>query len=204
MNITRRNFLKLAGAAGILLSTGRAFAATIDEKFLIAYFSRTGEEYGVGTITKGNTAIVAEIISQKVGGDLFEIKPVTPYPVNYDECTKLASREKASNVRPAIVGNVANFEQYTTIFIGYPIWWGAYPMIVATFLESYDFGGKNIVPFCTHGGSGLSSTDQSIALACPTAKVLKGFAITGSTAQHDRAKTESIVDENLKRLDFIV
>ena len=77
-------------------------------------------------------------------------------------------------------------------------------MIVATFLESYDFGGKNIVPFCTHGGSGLSSTDQSIALACPTAKVLKGFAITGSTAQHDRAKTESIVDENLKRLDFIV
>lgn len=202
MDITRRNFVKLATAGGLILSTGRVFAAT-NEKFLIAYFSRTGEEYGVGNITKGNTAIVAEIIAQKTGGDLFEIKPVQKYPDNYDECTKVASREKAANVRPALVGGVENFSQYTMIFLGYPIWWGAYPMAVATFLESYDFGGKKIVPFCTHGGSGLSSTDQSISLACPTAKILQGFAIRGSVAQNNFTQAESIVAENLKRLDLI-
>lgn len=199
MNITRRNFLKLAGTAGVLAAFGKVDAAT-NEKILVVYFSRTGEEYGLGNINKGNTAIVAEIIAQKTGGDLFEIKPVKPYPINYDECTKLASREKAANARPAFVGGVENFSQYDIIFIGYPIWWGAYPMVVATFLESYDFSGKKIVPFCTHGGSGLSSTDQSIALACPKAQVLKGFAITGSTAQKNRQQTESTVDENLKRL----
>ena len=75
-------------------------------------------------------------------------------------------------------------------------------MIVATFLESYDFSGKKIVPFCTHGGSGLSSTDQSISLACPKAQVLKGFAITGKTAQNNRQQTEATVDENLKRLGY--
>ena len=201
MDITRRNFLKLAGTAGILAAFGKVEAVT-NGKILIAYFSRTGEEYGVGNITKGNTAIVAEIIAQKTGGDLFEIKPVKPYPNNYKECTNIASTEKASNARPAIIDKVENFSQYDTIFIGYPIWWGAYPMIIATFLESYDFSGKKIIPFCTHGGSGLSSTDQNISLACPNSQILKGFAITGSTAQKNRAQTESIVTENLKRLNF--
>lgn len=201
MDITRRSFLKLAGAAGLLLTTCKAFAMP-NEKILIAYFSRTGEEYGLGNITKGNTAIVAEIIAEKTGGTLFEIKPVKKYPDNYKQCTEIASREKATNARPAIVGKVENFSQYDAIFLGYPIWWGSYPMAVATFLDSYDFSGKNIIPFCTHGGSGLSSTEQSIAIACPNSQVLKGFAIQGATAQKNRAKTEEIVIENLKRVSL--
>ena len=203
MNITRRNFLKLAGTTGLLLSFGKISHAAADEKILIAYFSRTGEEYGIGNITKGNTAIVAEIIAQKTGGTLFEIKPVTPYPTSYEDCKRVASREKAINSRPKFIGGVENFSQYTTIFIGYPIWYGAYPQIIATFLEANDFGGKKIVPFCTHGGSGLSSTDQNISLACPSAKVLQGFAITGSAAQNNRAQTESTVEKNLARLGLI-
>ena len=202
MDITRRNFLKLAGTAGLLFSFGKV-EAVANEKILVAYYSRTGEEYGVGNITKGNTAIVAEIIAQKVGADIFEIKPVTPYPADYEECKKIASREKATKARPPFVGGVENFSQYTMIFCGYPIWFGDAPQIVYTFLESYDFGGKKIVPFCTHGGSGLSSTDQTISLTCPTAKILQGFAIRGSVAQNNFAQAESTVAENLKRLNLI-
>ena len=199
MEITRRNFIKLAGTTGLLLSFGQICAAS-SEKILIAYFSRTGEEHGLGTITKGNTAIVAEIIALKTGGDLFEIRPAQKYPDSYEECKKIASRQKATKARPAFIGDVKNFSQYTTIFVGYPIWYGDAPQIVYTFLERHDFGGKKIVPFCTHGGSGLSSTDQTISLTCPTAQVLTGFAIRGKTAQSNRAETESIVAENLKRL----
>lgn len=201
MNITRRNFLKLAGTAGLLFSFGKVHAAT-NEKILVVYYSRTGEEYGLGNITKGNTAIVAEIIAQKLGANIFEIKPVMPYPDSYEECKKVASREKATKARPPFVGDI-DISGYDIIFVGYPIWYGDAPQIVYTFLESHDFGGKKIVPFCTSGGSGLSSTDQNISLTCPTAKILQGFAISGKTAQNNRSQTESLVDENLKRLELI-
>ena len=171
-------------------------------KILVAYFSRTGEEYSVGNITKGNTAKVAEIIAAKTGADIFEIKPVKPYPTNYNECTKIASREKATKARPAIVGKVENFSDYDTIFLGYPIWWGDAPMVIYTFLASYDFSGKNIVPFCTHGGSGLSSTEQQITLACPNAKILQGFEIRGTTAQKNSAETESKVSAWLTKIGY--
>lgn len=200
MDITRRNFLKLAGATGLMLSFGKVSAAA--EKILVVYYSRTGEEYGVGKISKGNTAIVAEFIAQKTGGDLFELKPVTPYPDSYEECKKVASREKATKARPSFVGDV-DISGYEIIFCGYPIWYGDAPQIVYTFLEAHDFGGKKIVPFCTHGGSGLSSTDQIISLTCPTAKILQGFEVRGSIAQNDRARTAQLVDENLKRLGLI-
>lgn len=201
MNITRRDFLKLAGATGLALSFGRVEAAT-NEKILVVYFSRTGEEYGTGNISKGNTEIVAEIIAQRTGGDLFEIKPVTPYPAGYEDCKKVASREKATKARPEFVGDV-DVAPYTMIFCGYPIWYGDAPQIVYTFLERHDFGGKKIVPFCTHGGSGLSSTDQTISMTCPTAKVLRGFELRGSVAQNNRSQAESTVVENLRRLGLM-
>ena len=202
MDITRRNFLKLAGTTGFLLSFGKVSAAA-NETILVAYFSRTGEEYGLGNITKGNTAIVAEIIANQTGGDLFEIKPVTSYPVDYEECKQIASREKATKTRLPFLDGVHNFEQYSLIFVGYPIWYGDAPQIIYSFLEYYDFSGKKIVPFCTHGGSGLSSTDQNIMLTCPNAKVLQGFDIRGATAQKDTSQTESIVAHNLERLGLI-
>ena len=201
MNITRRDFLKLAGATGLALSFGRVEAAT-NEKILVVYFSRTGEEYGTGNISKGNTEIVAEIIAQRTGGDLFEIKPVTPYPAGYEDCKKVASREKATKARPEFVSDI-DVAPYTMIFCGYPIWYGDAPQIVYTFLERHDFGGKKIVPFCTHGGSGLSSTDQTISMTCPTAKVLRGFEMRGSVAQNNRSQAESTVVENLRRLGLM-
>ena len=185
---------------GLLMNSNIA-AAMPQGKVLVVYFSRIGNEYSVGSITKGNTAIIADIIAKETDADLFEIKPVKPYPTDYDECTKIASREKATKVRPEIIGKVENFQDYDTIFIGYPIWWGDMPMAVYTFLESYDFSDKKIVPFCTHGGSGLSSTDQAITLACPNSKILQGFAIRGAIAQNKTNEAKSKVLEWLATID---
>lgn len=184
---------------GIFFTLGNNFASA-QGKILVAYFSRVGNEYSVGNIQKGNTRIIAEIIAQKTGGDLFEIKTVTPYPVDYKECTKIASREKATKARPELVGKVENFSDYDTIFLGYPIWYGDAPMAIYTFLESYDFSGKNLVPFCTHGGSGLSSTDQQFALVCPDAKILQGFEIRGAIAQNNFSESEQKVSAWLNKL----
>lgn len=179
-----------------------AQAAPANKKAVVIYFSRTGEEYGIGNITKGNTAIIAEIIAQRTGADTFEIKPATPYPDNYDACTELAKKELAANARPAIVGNIDNLAQYDTIFLGYPIWWSALPRVMMTFLESNDFSGKTIIPFCTHGGSGLASTEREIKTACPNSKVLNGLAIVGKTAQNDSAAAQKEVDARLKDLGY--
>ena len=184
---------------GVFFMVGENFASA-QGKILVAYFSRTGEEYGVGNITKGNTAILAEIIAKQTGGDLFEIKTVQSYPTSYDECTKIASREKATKARPELSTKISNLNDYDTIFIGYPIWYGDAPMAIYTFLESYDFSGKNIIPFCTHGGSGLSSTDQSITLICPKSKILQGFEMRGKAVRNDSEQAEKNVSEWLGKI----
>lgn len=196
-----KKFFALLAVMGMIFTFGQS-AASAQGKILVAYFSRIGNEYGLGNITKGNTAIVAEMIAQKTGADLFEIKTVKNYPVDYDECTKIASREKAEKARPELSTSVKNFAQYDTIFIGAPIWWGDYPMAVYTFLESYDFSGKTIIPFVTHGGSGLSGVNQRIALTCPNSKQLQGFSILGSVAQKNRSKTDSEVSNWLRKLSL--
>ncbi|MBQ6759644.1 MAG: NAD(P)H-dependent oxidoreductase [Selenomonadaceae bacterium] len=173
-----------------------------DKKILVVYFSRTGEEYGLGNIMKGNTAIVAEYIAKKTGADMFEIKPATPYPDAYEPCTEIAKQELESNARPAFAANIDNLAQYDTIFIGYPIWWGAVPRVVMTFLEANDFNGKTIIPFCTHGGSGLAGTEREIADACLNAKVLSGLAIVGKSAQNDFPAVQKDVDAWLIQLGY--
>ena len=183
-------------------SVEKAPTSSANKKILVVYFSRTGEEYAIGRITKGNTAIVAEYIAQKTGADTFEVKPATPYPDEYEACTEIAKQELESNARPAFAANVDNLAQYDTIFLGYPIWWGAVPRVMMTFLEANDFSGKTIIPFCTHGGSGLAGTEREIADACPNAKVLSGLAIVGKTAQNDFPATQKDVDAWLKDLGY--
>lgn len=175
---------------------------TSDKKILVMYFSRTGEEYNVGNITKGNTAIVADYIAQKTGADTFEIKPATPYPDEYEACTELAKRELESNARPALAKNIDNLAQYDTIILGYPIWWSALPRVMMTFLESNDFSGKTIIPFCTHGGSGLAGTEREIVDACPNSKILSGLAVIGKDAQNDFPAVQKDVDAWLKSLGY--
>jgi flavodoxin len=169
-------------------------------KVLVTYFSCVGEQYSVGNIIEGNTAIIAKMIANKTDGDLFEIKVgKDKYPKAYTELTEYAKSEMQQNVRPEIKGVVDNFAEYDTIFIGFPIWWDDKPMPVYTFLDSYNFKGKNIVPFCTHEGSGFCGTQGMDKIG---AKVLKGLAIYGHIAQNDRKEADKKVSEWLKGIGF--
>ncbi|MDR1855985.1 MAG: flavodoxin [Desulfovibrio sp.] len=172
-------------------------------KILVAYFSRADENYNVGYIEKGNTEIIAEMIAKQVNGTLFHIKTVMPYPTGYKECTEVAKKEKADGARPKIVGKVEDFADYNIVFLGYPNWWSDMPMAVYTFLESYDFSGKTIIPFITHEGSGLSNTVKSIAEYCPNAKVLDGLAIKGSIAQKLRDEAQKTVTNWLSKIPVL-
>lgn len=160
-----------------------------DRKILIAYFSRAGENYNVGVVEKGNTELMNENIVEMTGGDLFKIEPTQDYPVSYDEATERAQEEQRNDARPQIQGNIEDFGEYDTIFIGYPIWYGDMPQIMYTFLESYDFSGKTVIPFNTHEGSGNSGTYNTIKSKLESANVLDGLAIRGSEARKDSSKT---------------
>lgn len=170
---------------------------------LIAYFSRAGENHNVGVIEKGNTEIVAEMIAEQTGGTPFHIQTVNPYPENYKECTDTAKEEQKNNGRPELTASVENMADYDVIFLGYPNWWGDMPMAVYTFLESYDFADKTIVPFCTHEGSGLSDTVKSISTVCSGAAVLDGLAIRGKTAQESQEDAKKAVVNWLSKIEVI-
>jgi len=169
---------------------------------LVAYFSLAGEQYNVGVIEEGNTSIIAHMIAEQTGAELFEIEAVTPYSETHSELLEVSRQEMAADARPEIVGTVDNMDDYDTIFIGYPNWWGDMPMIVYHFIESYDFTGKTIVPFCTHGGSGLSGTERAIA-NITGASMMDGFAISGETAQNDRERSRDEVNAWLRGGGFI-
>lgn len=155
-----------------------------DSGILIAYFSRADENYNVGVIDKGNTEIIAEIIAEQTGEDMFKIETVNAYPADYDECTEVAKQEQNDNARPDIKADIDGWKSYETVFLGYPIWWGDMPMVMYTFMESHNFNGKTVIPFCTHAGSGIAGTDSTIA-SVTGAAVGKAFAIQGETAQKE-------------------
>lgn len=170
---------------------------------LVVYFSRTGEQYGVGVIEKGNTAIVADMIIEKTGADSFEILPKEDnYPTTYDALTDYAKEEQNNKARPEIKDALPDLSGYDTIFIGAPVWWGDWPMIMYTYFEANDFSGKKLVPFCTHEGSGLSGFDSKLQSACPGSEVLEGLAITGTDAQNHQDSVKSTVSDWLGRLGY--
>ena len=170
---------------------------------LVLYFSRTGEQYNVGVIEKGNTAIVAEIIGEATGADLYEILPADDhYPMTYKELTDVALQEQRDRARPAYAGELPDFDSYDTIFIGAPVWWGDWPMILYTVFESTPLSGKTLIPFSTHAGSGLSGFDRSLAAAYPDCTIAKGLAITGTDAQNNPDKVQSSVASWLSELGF--
>ena len=162
---------------------------------LVTYFSHAGENYNVGVIEEGNTAKLAKVIAAQTGADLFEIVPVVDYPHSYDECLEVATREQREGARPEYVGDVENWDEYDTVFIGYPIWWGEIPNIVYTFMENHDFAGKTVIPFNTHEGSGQSHSQRDIERTLPDATVLKGLAVRGATAQRDADATAKAVSD---------
>ncbi len=143
------------------------------KKILTAYFSAGGE-----------TAKLAKTIADVAGGDLFEIKPEQPYAAADLDWTDKHSRSTVemnnSSSRPAISGSITDMAQYNTVFVGFPIWWYQAPRIIETFLESYDFAGKTLIPFATSGGSGMGKTDSILKAVCPAAKWLPGKRMRSS------------------------
>lgn len=187
------------------LTTSNAIAeenSMTDKRTLVVYFSRTGEQYGVGNITEGNTAIVAKMIAEQTGGKLFEVKLKNDtYPKGYTALTEVAKEEKNNDARPEIAEDIDDFEKYETIFIGGPVWWSDLPMAVYTLIDKHNWQGKTVVPFVTHEGSGLTSVPNNLEKATG-AKMLAGLAVYGHVAQNERDKAKEIVTNWLKKIGF--
>ena len=144
-------------------------------KILVAYFSASGQ-----------TAKLAKTLAGVTGGDLFEIAPETAYTAaDLDWMDKKSRSTVEMNdpaCRPAIAGEVQNMDQYDTVLVGFPVWWYVEPRIVDTFLESYDFSGKEMIPFATSGGSGIGKAEKSLKDHCPAAVWKKGQLLNGAGA----------------------
>lgn len=164
----RHIFIILLGCLA-LWSNHFAVSAQEHSKTLIVYFSESG-----------NTRNMANIIREETGADLVEIEMQNPYSDNYSTLLDEAERDLIANARPALRTRIENMDEYNTVFVGYPNWYAILPMPVYTFLESYDFNGKRIIPFCSHGNGMLGETVANICKSCPRADVREALSITYS------------------------
>lgn len=159
-------------------------------KTLILFFSHAGENYSVGNIKVGNTRLVAEEIQKITGGDLFEIVPEKSYDMPYNDLTKLAKQELENGDKPAYKGDVDDMSQYSTVYIGGPVWWGTYPQVMFTFFDNHDLNGKTILPFTTHEGSGLGSVVGDLKKLYPKANFKQAFSIYGHEVRKESMKAK--------------
>jgi flavodoxin len=186
--ISRRTFLKSSAIGVTALFTNfsfiqKAFANNSrlqnlkGKKVLIAYFSWSG-----------NTRHMAKMIKSHINADLVEIKTVTPYSNDYEECKAQAKEEQRSSARPKLLTKIKNADSYDAIFIGYPNWWGTVPMALFTFFEKYNFNGKTIIPFTTHEGSYFGDTIYDLKDLNPKSTFIEGLAIRGRSVRNSSSK----------------
>lgn len=159
---------------------------------LVAYFSATG-----------NTETVAGYLSEALSADLYSITPEIPYTSNdlnwRDEASRSVQEHNDHSLRPAISGGVEDMAQYDVIFLGYPLWWGDAPLIVRTFLESYDLAGKTIVPFCTSSSSSFGDSGKNLEEFAPDALWQDGERFTGRSTPDDVAEWLETLDLNVRK-----
>ncbi|MDO4339541.1 MAG: flavodoxin [Eubacteriales bacterium] len=180
-------------------------------KNLVVYFSapvqeRSGQVDGISSASrttrsktyKGNTEYIAELISKETKADLFEIVPQKAYADTYELMVQQAQEEQEKDARPGIKNKIKNISQYDTIYVGYPIWWSDMPQIMYTFFDAYNLQGKNIIPFCTHGGSGLSGTVERIKKLEPQATVYKGLEIYRTDVTNSDSRVKSWIQKKAK------
>ena len=147
-----------------------------------------------GALT-GNTGVVADMIAQATGADLFSIQTVEQYPDTYDATIDQGQQERSEGARPELAAHLENLDSYDTIFLGFPNWWGDMPMAVYTFLDEVDLSGKTVIPFVTSGGSGFSNTISTIQQMEPQATVQEGLSIGASSATGAQQQVESWLSE---------
>ena len=168
-NVGFRLVRNAAAGSGTVTGSNLESTGTQGGNVLIAYFS-----WG------GNTQGIAEEIQAQTGADLFEIQMVEPYSTDYNTVLEQAQQDQNAQARPELSTHVEDMEQYDTILLGYPNWWASIPMPVASFLEEYDFTGKTIVPFCSHGGGRFGQSLTAITKLVPEAVLGEGLAISYS------------------------
>lgn len=166
--------ISLVAIITLLLSSMcmQAQSASTAKKILVVYFSHSG-----------NTRVIANQIKELTGGDIFEIQPVKAYPSDYQTCVDQAKKEINANYKPALKTKLKNIRSYDIIFVGSPCWWATMAPPVATFLTSYDFTGKTIIPFMTHEGSRMGRYASDIKKLCPKSILLEGLPIRGSSVK---------------------
>lgn len=167
-----------------------------NHKILIAYFSQplpnnvdavtSASRVTVNGELYGSVQYVATIINEATGGDMVRIQTLQPYPESYDNLASQANQERQNNIHPELATNIESFDNYDVIFIGYPIWWYQMPMAMYSFFDKYDFAGKTIIPFSTHGGSGWSGTLEDIAELEPDATMVNGYSISRNNTATSR------------------
>lgn len=158
------------------------------KKILVAYFSLSG-----------NTRKAARQIQSLTGADVLEVKTVRQYAANYNAVVQEAKEEKAANARPELVDGIGDMTAYDIVILGYPIWWWTMPMAMFTFLEQYDFSGKTMVPFCTHGGTSFGESPGDIARLAPGAAIAEGLSLRGGSID----KSQSDIKAWLQKLEIL-
>lgn len=166
---------------------------------LIAFFSREGGNYFGGKIIDlktGNTEIIARKLSSLTNGELFKIDPKEKYSSDYTACTEQAKEDLAKGARPELTNYPEDISGYDTVILCYPNYWSTMPVHVFAFLEHYDFGGKKILPLCTHEGSGMGKSEADLKKTCPSSDIKAGLAIRGSDAQNCDEELKSWLKAN--------
>ena len=191
------------GTTGATQQNGETGEGAANGKMLVVYFSRAGENWQVGYVERGNTAIMVDYIREQTDVDVFEIVPEVAYPEAYSECIAYVNDvEVPQNLRPAYKNDITNLSDYETVFIGGPIWWARPPMIIRTFLETHpELKDKTLIPFGTHGGSGVGSYTSLLKEYFPNATVLEALGINGASIRDASSKTT--VGNWLKRLGVL-
>ncbi len=166
---------------------------------LIAFFSRADENYFGGAmryVKVGNTEIVVNDMKEMIEADTFKIEMKDPYSPVYMTCIDEAKKDLRAKARPELVSQPSSIDEYDTIVLAYPNYWGTMPMAVFTFLENFDFSGKTILPLCTNEGSGMGGSERDIKKTCPGAAVKSGLAVTGSEAANAAGRVKKWLAAN--------
>lgn len=194
-----RNFT--LGVVGLLMAlSALSFAAVAQaadfssHKVAVVYFSLLhnrvhGNPDAQEGKTVGNTETIARLIAGNTGAELFSLEVVNPYPEDYDDTVDMAKAEQNDNARPALK-SFPDVSGYDVVFLGYPNWWGTYPMAVATYLESGALKRKTVIPFCTHEGSRLGRSQGDLEAALPDSTVLEGYECRGSDVTDEDTPAE--------------
>ena len=161
------------------------------KRSIVIFFSHAGDNYAVGNIKVGNTKVVADYISEMTGAAQYEIVTHKYDGMAYNSLVELAKDETAKGELPPYEGEVPDLNQYDTVFIGGPIWWGTYPQVMFTLFRDINLDGKTVIPFTTHEGSGLASTVSDVKKAFPKAHVGEGFSIYGHEVRSGKTKVET-------------